>query len=415
MPASAFRSAGLSSGKLREFLLAHSAIRTAMLEIALWGPVFVLLSSASLGCHSIFPTDPIGSDDEIDGGIILDASDDRGIPSACVTAEDCDDEDPCTVDTCADDGYCRFGIVDISLTATAISTIAPALDVALAGNFLLIAEADAGVEVFNVEVPDSPVKVGGAQTVGDALAIDANSSGVVVAQGEMGLETFSPPPDLTQLVHDEPGHGCLHGVDKVVGIAIGEVYSLAAVYADGVSLIGFSDFSDPTELADIDTTGRTVNAASSNDTCGFLADSLGGARAVIFDTGDGPGLGGAVSSQGRVVDVAVSKNTAVMAEYGSGFGVVDLSDPVNPDRLAYISSNSPGVAVSLLGQQTAVVAEEDGRILVYDLRDPFVPKSVSTWNAGSTPLGIDTFGGLVAVALGEDGAVILQTGCVPGE
>ncbi len=395
--------------------MTHSAIRIAMMKIALLGPVFVLLSSVSLGCHSIFSTDPVGSDDETDGGIILDASDDRDIPSVCVMAEDCDDGDPCTVDTCADDGYCRFGIVDISLVATAIPTIAPALDVALAGDFLLIAQADAGVEIFNVALPDLPVKVGVAQTVGDALAIDANSSGVVVAEGEMGLETFSPPPDLTQLVHDEPGHGCLHGVDKVVGIGIGSVYSLAAVYADGVSLLNFSDFSDPTEIADIDTTGRTVNAASSNDTCGFLADSLGGARAVIFDTGDGPGLGGAVSSQGRVVDVAVSGDTAVMAEYGSGFGVIDLSDPVSPDRLAYISCESPGVAISLLGQQTVVVAEEDGRIVVYDLRNPFVPESVSTWNAGSTPLGIDTWGGLVAVALGEDGAVILQTGCVPGE
>ena len=396
-------------------MITYSAIRAARSEIALLGPIFILLSSISLGCHSSLVTDAIVFDDEIDGGVVLDASDDRDIPSICVTNEDCDDADPCTVDTCAEDGYCRFGIKDISLVATAIPTIASALDVALAGNYLYVAQADAGVEVFNEALSELPVKVGVAETVGDALAIDANSSGVVVAQGEMGLETFSPPPDLTQLVHDEPGHGCLHGVDEVVGIAIGPVYSLAAVYADGVSLIDFSDFSDPTELADIDTTGRTVNAASSNGTCGFLADSLGGARAVIFDTGDGPGLGGVVSSQGRVVDVAVSGDTAMMAEYGPGFGVVDLSDPVNPDRLAYIPCDSPGVAVSLLGQQTAVVAEEDGRILVYDLRDPFVPESVSTWSAGATPLGIDTFGGLVAVALGEDGAVILQTGCVPGE
>jgi hypothetical protein len=113
------------------------------------------------------------------------------------------------------------------------------------------------------------------------------------------------------------------------------------------------------------------------------------------------------------VDVIVEDDTALVAEYGAGFGVIDLSDTAFPKRLALFPASSPVVSVGLLGPQTGVVAWKNGVVAVFDLIDPLRPRPIATWESASEPEELDVLDGVIAVATGSGGVTLLQTGCVP--
>jgi hypothetical protein len=234
-----------------------------------------------------------------------------------------------------------------------------------------------------------------------------------MAAGVDGIETFSP--DLRRLIDVAPGSGCIRNLEEVWAVGLGPVNSIAAGYADGITLVDFSDFSDPTYVTEIDTSGRAIGAVSVGRSFALIADSLNGAVVVDFETEEGPALGGKVPTDGRVVDVVVEGDTALMAEYGAGFGVVDLSDTDFPKRLALFPASSPVVSVGLLGPQTGVVAWKNGVVAVFDLIDPLRPRPIATWESASEPEELDVLDGLIAVAAGSGGVTLLQTGCISAE
>lgn len=359
--------------------------------------------------------DGSGTGGMTDGGVVVfpvpDASDGRDIPVDCQSAADCDDGDPCTADTC-EDGACGFAMAEIKLDPIYVRTLRGARDIALVARRMYVAEGDAGVEAFNIAVPGSPVSIGRIETEGNALAVDANDAGVVVSEGEDGIELFASS-DMSWLARVKAGRESLRGVDQVLDVELGKPYSIAAAYSDGVVVLDLSNLRNPVAVAELNTNGRALSSAAGEGCCGFIADSLTGAVSVDFGAEQGPQLSGKVMSEGRVVDVALSSETGLMAEYGNGFGIVDFSDPQHPERLVRVASSSPSVSVSLLGPQTAVVALNSGTVRVYDLTDPFLPVLVSSWKGKAAVQDVESLSGIIAVALGTEGVVLFETGCVP--
>ncbi len=378
--------------------------------------VFLFLVCSSLhvlGCGSslVIPDEEqtVFSDGGIDGLELIDASDNRNIPVNCYYPADCDDGDPCTVDIC-NAGFCEFSTKTIALDPHPLSLAGAAVGIALAPNAVYVAEGEGGVEAFDISAPATPRFLGNIATAGDAIAVDADIRGLVVAEGAAGFETFASGT-LNRQTEVVPGDARLGGLEEVIEIGLGPVYSIASGYADGISALNLTSLGNASSGTYLDTTGRAVAAASASDSCGLVADSLGGAVAVNYRTEEGIVLGGRVITSGRVVDVAVAGDTALVAEYGAGFSIVDLSDPSSPTRLALVPCPSPVVSVALLGMQTGVVAEESGRVALYDLRNPFEPAILATWKASAEIVEVDADDGLLAFALGTAGAVVIQTGC----
>ncbi len=377
--------------------------------IARWCSLIILVVAA--GCSSSLrgTPDPWGNGDGIvDGGIaLLDASDDRGIPLYCDASPKCIDEDPCTHETCWND-VCQFTAQDTVLSQVAVVAAGvgvEALDVALTDGRMYVAQGEAGVTIYNITDPALPQPLGVAATRGPALAVDAEPRGFFVAEGESGLENFAPT-GLT------PIGGVWTGLDEVVEVSIGPGYAIVSGFVDGVSLFDMTNFQEPARVRNLDSPGRAIHAAS-NPTTGLVADSLAGAISVLFSVpGEGPQFSGKLMTNGRVTDVAVSNHTALLAEYGAGFSVVDFSDPLIPERLAIVPTAANCIAVGLVGQQTGIVVEEDGNVTKYNLIDPYRPEILSTWTAPAPPLDIDVHNGLIALAMGAQGTVLVRTGCV---
>ena len=378
--------------------------------------LFFLLALGIAGCGSslVVPEDTDESfvpDGGIEGLSLLDASDNRRLPSACSSDPDCDDHDPCTTDRCSS-GKCTFNMKNVELKAVSVSTPAPALDVALAPGFMYVAMGRDGVAVYGTDDAANPRLIQTIETTGDAVALDADERGVAVAEGESGMETFSAG-DFRQRSQVLVGEGALSGIEDVHGIGIYSGYSIAAGYSDGVALFNLRTIQNPVAVSQVETQGRAVQAVSANDVFGLIADSLGGTAVIAYQSEEGPVVRAKIATDGRVVDVDMNADTGLTAEYGAGFGVLDLSDPYKPVRLARAPTGSEAVSCTLLGPQTAVVAEKSGRIVAYDLTDPIKPFILSVKDTKKPSLAVDSHADLAAVAHGSRGVSLLRTGCTP--
>jgi hypothetical protein len=380
---------------------------------AVQAAVIILAALGALACSSsLAVSDDFDINEFLDGGMeVLDVSDNRDIPRACRSYEECDDGDPCTTGICVQ-GLCQYAMKTVTLNPIPVETKESAIDVSLSeGRMYVLEQRGTGgvLEAFDIGVVTEPSLVASTVSQGTPLDMDANERGVVVASGVDGIETFST--ELNRLTDVAPGRGCIWSLEEVRAVGLGPVNSIAAGYAKGVSVVDFADLADPAYVAQVDTTGRAIGAVSVSRSFALIADSLNGAVVVDFEAEDRPDLGGKVPTDGRVVDVAVKDDTALMAEYGAGFGVVDLSDTGAPKRLALFPASSPVVSVGLLGRQTAVVAWKNGVVAVFDLIDPLRPRVVTTWESPFEPEELDVRDGLIAVASGSGGVTLLQTGC----
>jgi hypothetical protein len=80
-------------------------------------------------------------------------------------------------------------IIDISEPANPrqVSRYKRAAGVAVVGNYAYVAAEGAGLHVFDVRNPADPVRVGGYDTSGSALAVAVSGNRIYVADGEKGL------------------------------------------------------------------------------------------------------------------------------------------------------------------------------------------------------------------------------------
>lgn len=384
------------------------------------------------GCHSsLQKPSSDGPLVEEDGGtaevVVLDGPDNRRIPYACEEDTECEDDDVCTRGTCKD-GACAYKLKNIDFRPVVLETAAPAVDVSLSGGRLFVAEGEGGVEVFNLENPDEPLFDATVETEHPALAVEVVGGSMAVSEGENGVEVFAVPgyERQRQVAADS---GFVNGIDDVRSIDVGPRYGMVSGYADGLIVLNMSNGAEPSAVLDLHTHGRAMRTASSY-TAAVTADALGGAAVIGFDTPDGIAVTKQLATEGRVLDVDVVGDTAVIAEYGAGFGLLDLSDPSLPVRLFSHPSGARVTMAGLIGTQTAIIGDEIGRLRLFDvtiqytgrkttteegeiipLANASAPEELDYWAGDGMPVRMDAEDGIVVVAMSGGGVAVINTGC----
>lgn len=373
----------------------------------------------------------------VNGQVYSDVSDERQLPYVCEEQSECEDLDPCTRDRCQNE-RCNYTMRDVALKAHYIETAEPALDVSIEENRLIVAMGSGGIESHDISDPDSSTLEGSVSfdDTGDAISVEAGSGGMAVSLGESGMLGVSIP-GLTTSFHVVPDvNDVIEGIDEVYNVDIGPRYGFTSGYIDGFLIHTWVSMTNASLVTGFDTTGRVYRVAST-ESLAVVADALGGALVYGFDTETGISEVSKISTEGRMMDVDVVGDSLIMAEYGTGFSLVDLSDMDEPKRLADVYTDNPVTVARLMGSQTAVVGEENGRISIYDVSldvtgektaededtdddvepekiavaAPRAPILLDAVKLKGEPLRIDVENDLIAIALGEEGVALLTTGC----
>ncbi|MBN2718857.1 MAG: hypothetical protein JXX14_23630 [Deltaproteobacteria bacterium] len=347
-------------------------------------------------------------------GMVENVTDHRwGIPSECQVDEDCDDGDHCTIEACAR-GRCVFRHAFEPLYTQDLDFDDPVTDAAIIGNRLLVATNGQPPEVHIYNVPSMNLaeityRESTATRYG-VLAMDATWSGFATVYGEGGMEIFSNDDISSPVSRWQVDTGLLEQLDSVVGAAVSNSQIWLAGYEEGVTLL-MVDGENISRRGTVDTVGRAVAVASRGNTA-FVADSLGGAVSIYLEN-DVPVVGQPIETVGRVVDVDANRSSGIMAEYGAGFSLVDLSQNSAPHRLTRVETASPVVAARMIGSQTALVFTKAGELMRVGFLNFRSPRLMERIQLPGKPRvsGVDFYDAMGVIVFEDGSLTLVHNGC----
>src|SRR5262249_19946259 len=203
---------------------------------------------------------------------------------------------------------------------------------------------------------------------------------------------------------------------KYMGVALNSSANLAAMAmgTSGVWLVNVAN-SPPTIVGQYDTPGTayavTIDSARN---LMFVADGASGMQIIDITTPATPTLAGSISLGGTVVGVALSGNTACIANQDGTLYTVDVTNSHAPVFRGAGLRSGPGGLVAVDGTQAAVLSNAPSGDYpdIVDVSVPASPHRTGFVLVGppGTAKGIDIVGGTAYVAANTQGVKIYDTG-----
>ncbi len=259
-------------------------------------------------------------------------------------------------------------VVDVATSTQPVEVASLALSdeahgLALAGNYLYVANLGQGLTAVDVSNPASPIKISSVATVGNAEDVSVSGKYAYVADGGnfnvidishpysmqkvfsggidtgMGVYVFGRFAFVTALdgtaelrVYDiekptapveQPGINLAAAGQDVV---VAGRYAFVAIGASGVSVVDLTDFS-------VDATYNTDGFAYSLFLAGnylYVADGTNGMVVLDVTAPTAPTLVGTVATAGNVFDVYVQGKYAYLASNSAGLEIIDINGTETP-------------------------------------------------------------------------------------
>ena len=239
-----------------------------------------------------------------------------------------------------------------------------ACGVAVSGNYAYVADYTSGMQVIDISDPTGPSLVGFYITAGTAMDIAVAGDYAYVAGSNVGVYA------LNITVPMNPTFGGFTGTPgSAEGIAVAGDYAYVADKTSGLQVI---DISTPTSLyiaGSYDTPGYAYGVTVEGDYA-YVTDYSYGLQ--IFDISDptNPAPANTQDTPGLAWDVAVTGNYAYIADGADGFQVVDISDPANPSILQVYDTPDWAYGVDIDGHH-AYIADRNSGLQVVEIARPF--------------------------------------------
>ena len=290
-------------------------------------------------------------------------------------------------------------ILDVTVPAAPVflgffDTVAPAIDIAVAGERAYVALGYSGVQIINIKDPKKPVAEGTLSTheYTWGIAVSGQFSGpyVYTAEGDGGLwaADVSYPPAPSFVGHcDTPGYA------RAVSLTGG--YACVADNDKGLRLIDVSDPAHPIEEAFFDTPGF-AGAVAVTPGLAYVADDWAGLRIIRIPSPLEPLGMGEYDRPGRARSVAVRGNYAYVADDGPGIKIVDVSDKANPAEVARFDPWSSTDSIVIDG--STLYAADDFVLRLWDLSNPLHPSLTGECATAGRVLEVAVSGNFVYAA-----------------
>lgn len=260
----------------------------------------------------------------------------------------------------------------------------------------------AGLIVFDVSNPTSPVRVGGYDTDGFAKALAIQSNKVFIADDRFGLQIV----DVTN-----PASPVLAGKYATSGscydIAVSGQYAYLAAYSSGMLVFNISNPASPQLVKSYNAGTTRAYGIAVNGNYAYVADYTNGLKIIDVSTPANPVLSGSCAVPGQARDVAVQSGYAYVAAYTNGLQIINVSNPSAPSYAGgYETKYSYGVAVE---GSFAYLANSGYGVEIVDVSNPSVPISSGVFNGHTgSASGVFAADGKVYVANASSGIQIVD-------
>ncbi|NER21807.1 MAG: hypothetical protein F6J96_14145 [Symploca sp. SIO1C2] len=161
----------------------------------------------------------------------------------------------------------------------------------------------------------------------------------------------------------------------------------------------------PTLLSSFDTPGEAYGVAISGNTA-YVADLDSGLQIIDVKDPTAPKILGSIDTH-RALRLAIADNKAYIADWTSGLQIIDVSNVEAPQLLG--SFDTPDYAHEVaISDNKAYVADYGSGVQIIDVKDPADPKHLSSFNTPGSALGVLLVGNTAYVADGKSGLQILD-------
>lgn len=292
-------------------------------------------------------------------------------------------------------------------------------DAAMIGQYFLVADGTAGLQLADLSGPDTIREIGGQRMALSSCALAVTGTRAYLATADSGLWTLdwadSSRPravyylnlpqtafglavreslllaadgdaGLQILSLSDPDTPAIIGALALPGFALAvQAYgSLACVAADsaGLMVVDISNPAAPFLAGRYDSPGTAFGLAMDTvNQLALLADGVAGVHLLDISDPAAPLLVGGFDTPGYAFDVDVSGNRAFVADGGNGLVVIDVSDPVSPGPVGGLVTG--GYARDLEVRDSIVfMADGPGGLSVINAADPARPVEVGYYRPG---------------------------------
>jgi len=234
--------------------------------------------------------------------------------------------------------------------------------VAIAGDYVYVANEYSGLHVINISDPTNPTEIGHYETPGVSydVAISGDCAFVADYSGGLRVIDISDPTNPTEIGHYDT-------FLLPIGIAISGNYAYIACCRDGLQVV---DISNPENLGVIgyyDTPGFSYDVALAGDYA-FVADGSNGLLVFYIKSPWDPILIGFYDTPGDSRGIAISGNHAFVADGISGLRVIDINNPFHPFEKRFYDTQGWAWSVTLSGNY-AFVADFDNGLCIIKIAD----------------------------------------------
>lgn len=278
------------------------------------------------------------------------------------------------------------------------------------GAYAYVAADTAGVHIFDAGIPAQPLRIGNIQTLGPALDVAVAGQYLYVVEGKSGLEVFdiinrSAPTRVAHCVSC-PAVAIAVSGDRAY-LAGGESWN-----KNGLQVLDISDARNPTALASFLVKGNHQHVAVSG-AYAYLIDQNAGLRIIDISFPLVPEQIESYTPNPLVYsyDIAVSGNHAFLA--ADALRVLDVRDPNNAS-LVTRSGSYYAPSIALLGQYALLsdygnTPDTHGGLRIFSITNPAAPVQVASYEApGFQQLSVA--GNLVYVVNASHGLNTLELG-----
>jgi len=221
-------------------------------------------------------------------------------------------------------------------------------------------------------------------------------------------------------ISDPTSLDTVQGVNAILMAAEGNRAYLS--YGGEAQAFDFSDPSDPQFIGAYDPGGLklpTVGVTVAGNYA-YTASEEGGMRVVDVSTRSNPeevgvfteghGRGNITYSDASVQDVVIRGSYAFLADGGDGLRVVNVTDPTDPEQVAFLDSGGLQATAQSIAVEDgyAYLADENYGLRVYDVLDPTDPEQISRLNASGNILDVAVADSLAYVTDTEVGFRIID-------
>ena len=248
------------------------------------------------------------------------------------------------------------------------------MDAKVDKDFLYIAAGSAGVKIFSIANPESPVPVATVPSEDWSSAVMPVGNYLYMADAQGGLRIA----DISNIYQPKEIARLRIRAVSVRSVAVYGKYAYLSCGISGFYIVDISNPYRPKTMShfSVKDKGATALRITVRDHYAYLACRT--SNVYVFDVSNPlrPKAVSKLSVKGAITDVVIHNNLAYVASFGAGLYILDISNPYQLEEVAMVATIL--VKNVFLSQDSVYLSCDDaGGLCIFNITNPYDPKEIA--------------------------------------